>query len=406
MRGRHGPFAAAVVALGLAAGALSAPAWGDTRQSTIDPAAVRGSITYLRQTFGVSEAEALRRLRLQDTAEGLAERLAKDAAGSYAGMAIDHGHGGRLVVSATSPDVVTRLLAGTPDRAHISVKRVDRSLAQLVATKQRLAGQLGAGPDSAYLPEIAEDTNQVVVWRRDWVPAAARAEAVPAGDGVVVRPLVKPNPLATPNVDVGFCHPLYCLGYGPMRGGLRLDVQRDDGTWGGCTSGFNVRAKGGAHDGKAFVLTAGHCVVGGRHQRLDDPFHNGNPVLVEDRALAMNNYPLDFAVLPYVDAPTARKWLDGQRKHNLVRSFCRNGPFDNGVGTRCVDGNVGIRTVRTFEQVHTGLDRVRQRRRVQCGRLSGLVGQRRRRRLPSRHPLWSRDHQGRLDQHRPVRPCR
>ena len=52
-----------------------------------------------------------------------------------------------------------------------------------------------------------------------------------------------------------------------MRGGIRLDVPRNDGTVGGCTTGFNLTV--GVRD--AYVLTAGHCVVGGRRGRWTGP---------------------------------------------------------------------------------------------------------------------------------------
>src|SRR3954469_15241230 len=70
---------------------------------TLDPAQVRGSVAYLRQTYGVSEQEALRRLALQQTAQDLAGRLAQHAPSTYAGVWLDQAAGGRLVVATTAP---------------------------------------------------------------------------------------------------------------------------------------------------------------------------------------------------------------------------------------------------------------------------------------------------------------
>ena len=363
MRGKRKLIAAAVVALGLAAGGLSAPAFADIRSGTLpwlNPATVRGSVHYLRTTFGVSEDEAMRRLRLQQWAETQAARLESQAAATYAGMRLDQQHGGRLVVMSTSVGSVKTLLRAAPDRKHIVVERVSRSLAQLRATRQRLASQLGAGPDSLLLPEVSEDTNQVVVWKGDWLvaewvqkfaaqqrTALDRAVAESAG-GVVVRSLAKPRPLAA--IDLGYCHPLACTDHGPMRGGLRLDISRDDGTVGGCTSGFNVRAHGGAYAGQAFVLTGGHCVVGGRHTHADTPAHNGEQVLREDNGLELNAYPLDFALMPYANAATANRWLESQSQRNLVLSFCQEGGRD----AECTHGDIPITNVRTFERIATG----------------------------------------------------
>jgi streptogrisin C len=360
LRGRRSVLSAgiAIAIAGTLLGAAPAHAGGP---SPLDPQRVRGSVEYLRATYRISEAEALRRLRLQAAAGELETRLRSRAAGSYAGMWIDHEHGGRLVVAAKTPAEVARLARGA------TVVRVRYSLAELAATRQRLAVQLGDGPDSVLLPRVSEETNQVVVWKRDWLLAPRTAmvdsaldRAVAASGGmVVVRSLPKPNQLTTKN-DVNQCHPLYCVGYGAMRGGIRLDIQRDDGSWGGCTSGFNVRANGGAYAGRPFVLTAGHCVVSARHQHQDTAYHEGNLVLREQDGLAVNNFPYDFALLPYADQATEQQWLTGTPEHNLVLAWCRNGGMDSDADTPCADGDQNddgrIHIVDTLraENVHNG----------------------------------------------------
>jgi streptogrisin C len=131
--------------------AVTVPA-AEAEAGRLDPGQVSGSIAYLRQAYGVSEQEALRRL--------------------------DQADGGRLVV-ATSPQTVAGHLSGLPDRGHIVVKRVSRSLAELRATRDRLAAEVGDGPDSVVLPRVSETTNQVVAWRRDWlVTDGTRTRAV------------------------------------------------------------------------------------------------------------------------------------------------------------------------------------------------------------------------------------
>ncbi|GII24584.1 hypothetical protein Pme01_41810 [Planosporangium mesophilum] len=350
--------------------AVTVPA-AEAEAERLNPEQVSGSIAYLRQAYGVSEQEALRRLELQRTAITLAATLEQKAAGSYAGLWLDQADGGRLVVASTSPQAVSGHLAGLPDRGHIVVKQVGRSLAELRAARDRLAAEVGDGPDSVVLPRVSETTNQVVAWRRDWlVTDGTRARAAQSltaldrvaaesGGVVVTRSMPRPNQLTT-SADITGCHPLYCLTYAGFRGGLRLEVTRDDGTTGVCTSGFNVRARGGAYDGRAFVLTAGHCVVGGRHQNVDYASHQGKLLFREEPGLARNGtFPYDYALLPYINRNTQRGWIDGQPDHNLVLFRCTTGPQDNIAGTPCKggsggpkDGKVRITGVIPADQVH------------------------------------------------------
>jgi streptogrisin C len=357
----------------------TAPSWADqspagqarTARKGLDARQVSGSVGYLRRTYGVSESEALRRLQLQATAQTLASTLFQRVPASYAGMWLDQAGGGRLVIAAKVPAAVSAAIGQVSDRDHIVIRQVTRSLADLTAIRAQVAAQVGDGPDSVLLPRVDERANQVVVWQRDWLvtgdahplaaPAAAALSRVVAGSAgaVVVRSRPKPNQLTTA-ADFDQCFPLYCTPYGGMRGGLRLDIQRDDGTVGGCTAGFNVRATGGAYAGQPFVLTGGHCVNSGRHTHLDSAYHQGARVLREEPDLAVNDFPLDYALMPYADAATAQTWLDGTPEHNLVLAWCRNGGLDSDANTRCVDGDanddgrVHITRVDAASDVHDG----------------------------------------------------
>ncbi|MFD9736694.1 hypothetical protein [Umezawaea sp. NPDC059074] len=335
--GRVGVVVALVAAM---TGALS-PSGGAAPKS-VDPESARESVRYLVKAYGVSEQEALRRLELQRQADGLDEVLRRDAGAEYGGMWIDQDAGGELVVAMTRPEAADRYLAALPDRSHVRTKPVRHSLAALTEARKRIAARVGAGPDAVHLPAVSEAENQVVVWERPWVAQSAglsaaadvAKRAVEAEPGVaVVRTLAQPKPLATtPNVDWGFCHPLYCTGYGPMRGGLRLDMKRDNGTWGGCTSGFNLRSNGGGYPGKAWVLTAGHCMA--TKTNYTPTQHNGVDVL-EQHGIEKNFYPYDYAALPYLDAATTTTWLDGQTGRNRVLKYCRNGGLDSNGDTPC-----------------------------------------------------------------------
>jgi streptogrisin C len=110
---------AAVAVLVATLGAVTPPAQADAGR--LDPQQVRGSIAYLRKAFGLSEQEALRRLRLQAGAEALAGTLERQSPGTYAGLSLDQAHGGVLVLATTSPKATAKLLrrdAGRPAPGH------------------------------------------------------------------------------------------------------------------------------------------------------------------------------------------------------------------------------------------------------------------------------------------------
>ncbi|MEU5696566.1 hypothetical protein [Actinosynnema sp. NPDC020468] len=331
-------IAVALVAAALGAGLVSGVAEAAPARTAV-PDGVRDSVDYLVGTYGVTEQEALRRLDLQRSAVALDGALRGSTA--YGGMYLDQEAGGVLVVQATKTAAVEPFLARLPDRAHVRTKVVRNSLASLRATEARISAQVGAGPDAVYLPAVSERDNKVVVWERGWVKqtsltagaedAKARA-AVAAQPDVEVRPLALPTPYSTPNVDWGYCHPLYCTQHGPWRGGLRLDVQRDNGTWGGCTSGFNLRSSGGGFPGKAWVLTAGHCVVG---KTNNTPIRHNGVGVVNQHGIEKNAYPYDYAALGYLTQADENSWLNSQTGHNRVLKYCRNGGTDSNADTPC-----------------------------------------------------------------------
>jgi streptogrisin C len=262
---------------------------------------------------------------------------------------------------------VADALKSAPDSRHIAVRRVRHTLAELRSLRDTLAARFGAGADAALVPQVSEATNQVVVWQRDGAAQGFTAQrkatldqvVAESGGAVTVRAVVQPHQLTTAG-DVHQCHMLYCTGYGAMRGGLRLDIQRDNGTFGGCTSGFNVRAKGGQFAGTGFILTAGHCVASGTHTHLDFAEHQHARIFQEEPALRVNAFPQDYAFLRYIDQPTQSKWLDAQREHNLVLAWCRNGGWDTDKDIVCRDGDkhddgrIHITSVAPLDQVRPG----------------------------------------------------
>ncbi|MCP2245009.1 trypsin-like serine protease [Lentzea aerocolonigenes] len=315
---------------------------GPSFHTAIDPSSVSESIAYLVKNYRVSEQEALRRLELQNDAIKLEETLKREAAGEYGGMWLDQEAGGELVVAMTKPAVAQRYVGGMPDRANVKIREVKHSLATLKSAYDRISKQVGAGADAVLLPAISETENRVVVWERAWLKEnkpGATTQAVPENRTfdadpslVSTRILPKPTPFAGDPVNVGYCHPLYCTNYGPMRGGLRLDIRRDNGTTGGCTAAFNLRTTGGAFPNASWVLTAGHCTV---NKQNSVPTQHNRLNVVNMHGIEKNAYPYDYAALRYVDAKTAIKWLEGQTNRNTVLKFCRNGGNDSNADTPC-----------------------------------------------------------------------
>ncbi|MGX4652221.1 trypsin-like serine protease [Micromonospora sp. SCSIO 07396] len=326
------------------------PAPVATRPAAQVAQAAPASVSYLSDRYRVAPGEAARRLALQELSAPLADTLATRFPDSYAGMWLDQAGGGVLTIAATDPAPVAGAVAGLPDARHVTVVPARHSRRDLDAAATRLAGTLGvtAGRDVV----VDERANEVLVLTGDAVPAGdTRLAGALDSAGVPARARARLDEGAIPKA----CDPRYCA-QAPMRGGIRLDVPRDDGTVGGCTTGFNVRAKSGQY----YVLTAGHCVVGGRHQRVDDTWHQflgpKVPVGVESTnpVLAENDFPNDYAVLPYATGASTR-WAYPRRSvgntPSLVNYWCvADNPACAGRGSR----DVPITGVTPYAAVQAG----------------------------------------------------
>lgn len=367
--------------------------------NALAPDSVRESMEYLKKSYGISDAEALRRLELQADAQSLAEKLDSDASDAYGGMWIDQDNGGRLVVLSTNRPAVDPYVRGMADNPHVDVQLVRHSLKELRTVMSRLNAKAGVDASSVatsiFIPAVSMMENRVLLQRRDWIAdakaqgtlaqvtgapaklpataaarskavttelAAARAAAAAEAPGLVEeRQLKQPQQYFTPYVDWGYCHPLYCsTKYGPMRGGLRLNIKRDNGTWGGCTSGFNVRSTGGTtYNNWAWVLTAGHCTVGKTNNTYIH--HNGYNILKQhapNAALEVNSFPVDFVMLPYIDGSYSQTWLDNFTGKNRVMKYCRNGGQDSDsdtpCGTQATTANQYITGYHSLDQINPG----------------------------------------------------
>ncbi|SCE79492.1 streptogrisin C [Micromonospora viridifaciens] len=259
--------------------------------------AAPASVSYLANRYDVSQEEAARRVALQELSAPLAASLAADFPDAYAGMWLDQTRGGILTIAATDTEPVATAVAGLPDADHVRVVPARYTLRQLTEAAARLAAELSvtAGTDVV----VDEKANEVVVLTGDVLRADdARLAGALAGAGVPARTQLRKDPSAI----LKACDPRYCA-QAPMRGGIRLDIPRDNGTVGGCTSGFNLRARSGQY----YVLTAGHCVASSTHTHVDQVWHQflgpKVPVGVESTSPVLAEYtgalPYDYAALPY-----------------------------------------------------------------------------------------------------------
>lgn len=114
------------------------------------------------------------------------------------------------------------------------------------------------------------------------------------------------------------CDPLHCA-EAPIRGGIRLDIPRDNGTVGGCTTGLVLWS---SVLRKSYLLTAGHCVVSATHTHRDETWHEflgpKTSVTIEDldTLLAENDYTIgrDYAIMPFTDVAQGFWFSTGPRR--------------------------------------------------------------------------------------------
>lgn len=296
----------------VATGAVSgtSPAKATTTPSISAP----GSEAYLRDTYGISSAEAKRRLVLQRNAAQIAGDVAARFPGEYAGSWIDQSRGGVLIIAATDPAAVRTALHTVPDAAHVTTVKAARSLRQLKTTAATVATELGTtvGADVS----IDERANEVVI------TTGRRISASDPRLSRFVGPTLGSRAAKSPATVEKSCDPLHCSNR-PMRGGIRIDVPRDNGTVGGCSTGYSVRS-----GSNLYVLTAGHCVGSSTHTHIDTTSHDGHPVGVEDPSLVNydpeNAHYLDYAIMPY-QAGAARSWSGRTASRGMVDAYCPGG---------------------------------------------------------------------------------
>lgn len=220
----------------LVLGATAAAQPVETREQAIGEDAGQ----YAEQ-FGVTSAEAVRRLKAQQQSVSATDAIASEFAGRLAGISIEHRPEYRIVVLLTgSEPVVERTASGVPIIFRTGAKAthaeaVSAMRRHLIDFRAELPGARGAGYD--------QRTGEVVLLIPPAEAAQLGADAIKARaeqiSGVPVR--VEVNPLAETDMSVD--------GGGLVEGTSSITKRRSR-----CTSGFVVT------NGEVnAITTAAHC---------------------------------------------------------------------------------------------------------------------------------------------------
>lgn len=299
-----------------------------------DAVRARESIDYLMTTYHISQDEALRRLRLQARAAGIVDRVRGAVGDELLDFYLDQRSGGRLTFLTSKPEAAAKSLGlVSTDLGETRFVRSKHTAAQLAQARAEVAKKVAGKPAVQVWTDTATETVKVRYLGTDRkVAAQVRSSAGKVAKGNVAVAVDTPGP---PKGVQRACALLDCDT--PIRGGVRMHVRRDNGTWGSCTVGFTIRGS----NGWSYLMTAGHCVTvpGPKRQYM---FHNGLPLVWEKAADGYDehdpnapaddryfiNQPTglfrDYALVPFqTDGMNwSGYWLNNRGAHNLVASSC------------------------------------------------------------------------------------
>lgn len=342
--------AAALLALASTAVFIGSPAMAEpSPEPTTAPPPVsdveraRESLDYLMNKYRVSQGEAMRRLKLQERSSDIIKKVRDQVGDELFDVYIDQANDGKLTFLTSRPDdgakALTALSADVAETRFVQSKHTAKQLeAARLATEKKLAGKKD-------VVVYTDKRTETVAVRYSGVDAKAAAD-VRSSAGTVAGEAVQVTVDTSGPAPAGeqkICTLLSCDP--PARGGIRMHIRRDIGTFGSCTVGYNVRGS----NNWGYVLTAGHCVEKAGAGR-NYAYHNGLPFAWEKAANGNDNDPsaapdlryynndpngnfYDWAILPFqTDGMNwSGYWLRGQ--HNLVASSCTspsNSPCYNG----------------------------------------------------------------------------
>lgn len=284
-------------------------------------AQISGSVSYLRRTYGVTTAEAVRRLVLQRNMPAIDTWLSRRFPGNYSGMWLDQAGGGVAVVVAVHPAALSTALSAVRPVARVRTQAARFSLRQLQRAASQLRRELGPGAGVA----IDEVRNQVTVHMHGR-PAAARARAaadamMPASAHAGMISVTSYARAYSNECDPASCVPPRNSGCDqtnctpPLRAGVNIDLWTSDDSFhqpaGRCTTGFTLNGS----NGWVYSTTAGHC-MDVANATSNDGYWLG---YWTGGTYWNDSYPTDHAVTPFIvlnGFNYATYWFGGH--HNYV----------------------------------------------------------------------------------------
>lgn len=216
------------------------------------PAAVEPAVAYLRDTYGMSDEEAQRRLALQERANGLDDDLRQASGADYAGLWLDQARDAKVHVAIVNDDEGRVRDAAAKRDVQVDVVHVSRSLDQLQGTQQRLERAVGQKHSEVYLNgiDLARNALSVHIAGQGAVSPDVQKALDEEGTAVVVTR----GGSVHRGGDYACIFP-YCDA--PLRAGVYIQAVNGSGLNSQCTTGFNaVRS-----DGTPYVMTSGHCLI-------------------------------------------------------------------------------------------------------------------------------------------------
>lgn len=269
--------------------------------------AVELAATQLSKDFGVSLAEARRRIQRQEAESILSSQLASRFVG-YGGMYIDQADGGAMVISYQDerdlPDIVQATVAyRLADIARY--RQVQHSLRWLTSESQAVENAyLKSGVRGGFQTSVDVATNRVEA-RYPLHRLSARAQSLLS---YVRRDHPEVAVKADDNVwaQQAFCNTSVCDP--PMRGGIHIFTNTSAGNGDDCTGGFVV------HDAfQTYLLTAGHCIWHARtvtwRQQQNDALVTGH-VIGDVTKVEYGNFTTNHgdAAIVTVNSPGSTGW--------------------------------------------------------------------------------------------------
>lgn len=240
------------------AGAQTAPA-APAKPQAATKSAVPPGADYLAKTYGISVAEAARRIGLQPQIAALVQKVNSGNDPDFAGVWIEQTPAFKVVIAYTkpSPDKLAALQVGTNLAPLVELRALSEARSVVLAAQDRVIATLNTAGIKDYVSYIEEETGTLTVK----VPTAAvlttvKTALVPLGITFKTEVGPIPQPLAAPQgVQPGdYIYGGFNFWQTNQTGGATGSAADQ---YKGCSLSFPVRL--GSTQG---ILTAGHCNPG------------------------------------------------------------------------------------------------------------------------------------------------